>query len=282
MRAKILSAVGAISLVASGLVTTAVLASPAIISNICLLQNPERIAIQYDGTTDASNWDAWVTQDNYSSYFTGSCPSFDAMVGEVANDNAPNFELKAGRGSAYYDTTFQTWDYRDATTGELLTGLHISSAFPSDGFYGLGTWIPSPFIEYSLDFPTGTTTCSGPCLDNYEWKFARNTVVKNTSSISAHVRRSKSGKWIRISVLVDRNQCSLNSAYTEGATCTPARAFKTDRVVIRRNGKYAGSFKINSSGFGKMWVKEPKGKQNYTVTVLESSQSFSATKAFVR
>ncbi|CAB4329522.1 MAG: hypothetical protein F2839_00205 [Actinobacteria bacterium] len=281
-RMKKYAAIGAAAMMASGLLALPAQAQMATVTNVCTFQNPAKIALQFDGAVESDAWSVFITQENFSTYFTGNCPSLSGFIQEVIDDNAPTFQMKSGRANALYSFDWTLWTYRLSSTGEVELGLRGVIEMVGDGQYGYGTWIPSPYLQYDVDYFTGETTCGGDCYDDYVWAVAGNTVVKNVSNVSAHVRRSKSGKWIRISVNTDRNQCVLNGSYTDGALCTPLRAYSSDRVVIRRNGKYAGSFKVNASGFGKMWVKEPKGKQTYTVTLLESPMSFAATKTFVR
>lgn len=102
--------------------------------------------------------------------------------------------------------------------------------------------------------------------------------IKRATDVAAKVKRS--GSYLTITIKADRNYAVDNNRGSTNRRQTVIVNDKADRAVIKRGNKVIATVKLSMYGNGKVKIKDIAGKNNYTVTLIETDGNFAGVASF--
>lgn len=102
--------------------------------------------------------------------------------------------------------------------------------------------------------------------------------VKRATDVTAKVKRK--GSYLTINIQADRNYAVDNNRGSTNRRQTVIVNDKADRAVIKRGNKVIATVKLSMYGNGKVKVKDTAGKNNYTVTLIETDGNYAGVASF--
>lgn len=102
--------------------------------------------------------------------------------------------------------------------------------------------------------------------------------VKRATDVTAKVKRS--GSYLSINIQADRNYAVDNNRGSTNRRQTVIVNDKADRAVIKRGNKVIATVKLSMYGYGKVKIRDIAGKNNYTVTLIETDGNYAGVTSF--
>ena len=102
--------------------------------------------------------------------------------------------------------------------------------------------------------------------------------VKRATDITAKVKRS--GSFLKIKIHADRNYSVDNGRGHTNKRQTVIAKDKADRAIVKRGNKVVAIVKLSIYGNGKVKIKDIAGKNDYTVTLVETDGNYAGTASF--
>jgi hypothetical protein len=102
--------------------------------------------------------------------------------------------------------------------------------------------------------------------------------VKRATDVTAKVKRT--GSYLSINIQADRNYAVDNNRGSTNRRQTVIVNDKADRAVIKRGNKVIATVKLSMYGNGKVKIRDIAGKNNYTVTLVETDGNFAGVASF--
>ena len=102
--------------------------------------------------------------------------------------------------------------------------------------------------------------------------------VKRATDVTAKVKRS--GSFLKIKIHADRNYSVDNGRGHTNKRQTVIAKDKADRAIVKRGNKVVAIVKLSIYGNGKVKIKDIAGKNDYTVTLVETDGNYAGTASF--
>ena len=124
--------------------------------------------------------------------------------------------------------------------------------------------------SYVIDSDTGIL---------YPLVLAAPFVVKSATDVTAKVK--KKGSYLTIKINADRNDWfNRENGVASYKRQTVMPKDKADRAIVKRGNKVIAVVKLNVFGNGKVKIKDIAGKNNYTVTLVETESNHAGVASF--
>jgi len=180
------------------------------------------------------------------------------------NDNSSNVTFLDEQGNEL------ALEYCYRSKLDLEVGVFARGNVPCLHSYGkLGVFVKAKANSKIYDRLTGKT---------YSVVLAAPFQVKRATDVTAKVKRS--GSFLNIKINADRNYSVDNGRGHTNKRQTVIAKDKADRAIVKRGNKVIAIVKLSIYGNGKVKIKDIAGKNNYTVTLIETDGNYAGVASF--
>ena len=124
--------------------------------------------------------------------------------------------------------------------------------------------------SYVIDSDTGIL---------YPLVLAAPFVIKSATDVTAKVK--KKGSYLTIKINADRNEhFNRDNGVASHKRQTVMPKDKSDRAIVKRGNKVIATVKLSIYGNGTVKIKDIAGKNNYTVTLVETDLNHAGVASF--
>jgi hypothetical protein len=160
----------------------------------------------------------------------------------------------------------------DSNSGVLGTADASENAFCVPASWETGKFSKFADGSYVADYDTGIL---------YPLVLAAPFVVKSATDVTAKVK--KKGSMLTIKIKADRNDYfNRDNGVASHKRQTVMPRDKADRAIVKRGNKVIATVKLSIYGNGTVKIKDIAGKNNYTVTLVETDENHAGVASFKR
>jgi hypothetical protein len=157
----------------------------------------------------------------------------------------------------------------DPNSGVLGSSYVHESAFCISP-YETGKFSKFADGSYVIDYDTGIL---------YPLVLAAPFVFKSATDVTAKVK--KKGSMLTIKIKADRNDhFNRENGVASHKRQTVMPKDKADRAIVKRGNKVIATVKLSIYGNGTVKIKDIAGKNNYTVTLVETDENHAGIASF--
>ena len=243
------------------------------------LAKPFELINGYSQSTDA----CVITVPNLTNDFSDPTGELNATYLSKSNVNCPAATNghRLDFGSYGQDEGFLPITFLDAQgnalpvesctvdASNLEAKITASTSVPCVRSWRTGVFVKASTNSKIVDVATGI---------RYPVVLAAPFKVKRATDVAAKVKRS--GSYLSINIQADRNYAVDNNRGSTNRRQTVIVNDKADRAVIKRGNKVIAAVKLSMYGNGKVKIRDIAGKNNYTVTLIETDGNYAGVASF--
>lgn len=138
----------------------------------------------------------------------------------------------------------------------------------------------APFGRFTAS-PNGLTVQADGGNTRYALALAAPFTIKRRTDVTATAKRVKKGR-LAITISADRNASFRNTTAPTYRRQTVLPGTRADHAVVRRGTKVLARVKLTAYGKGSVTVRDIKGRNPYTVTMVATDANYEGVARFVR